>query len=276
MTSVNWLIEDFERDNSFNELADEVKRQGYDCEVVRYQPFITQPNFLNLFPPDACVIFQGSIGMARQIDRNGRWLPGTIATWRNYACRRYYSFLGPWLLQDKYLMLPFAEFKRRFSDLLIDFQGQFFLRPDDGAKSFTGFVANQDNMTPNMWAYIESDIEPWGLVVVSPVKSIHREWRLICDNSVLTGSRYKTHGMPDFNPDVPQKVIDFANDLLSKVTWRPDPIFVLDVCETKDSLHVLEIGALSVAGLYKCDLGVIVKRVSEISFKMWEEIYGDV
>jgi len=28
-----WLVEDFEADNSFGNLAEEVKRQGMECEV---------------------------------------------------------------------------------------------------------------------------------------------------------------------------------------------------------------------------------------------------
>ena len=32
---ISWLIEDFERDNSFGELVEEVKRQGHAVEVIR-------------------------------------------------------------------------------------------------------------------------------------------------------------------------------------------------------------------------------------------------
>ena len=38
MSKAKWIIEDFEPGNSFNRLADEVKRQGMDCEVITYDP----------------------------------------------------------------------------------------------------------------------------------------------------------------------------------------------------------------------------------------------
>jgi len=108
---------------------------------------------------------------------------------------------------------------------------------------------------------------------VSSPKNIHREWRLICSGTeVITGSRYKTHGLVDFNSEVPEEIISYAEYILKKTSWRPDPVFVMDMCLTKESaIRILEIGAFSVAGLYRCDLGRIVERVSQIASREWSE-----
>ena len=34
-----WIIEDFDEINSYAILAEEVKRQGYEVEIIRYLPF---------------------------------------------------------------------------------------------------------------------------------------------------------------------------------------------------------------------------------------------
>ena len=43
-----WLIEDFERDICL--LADEVKRQGMECKVIRYEPF--ESGTIDCYPTD--------------------------------------------------------------------------------------------------------------------------------------------------------------------------------------------------------------------------------
>jgi len=269
---VHWLVEDFERDNSFGELADEIRRQGHPCEVIRYVPF-SSGDYSQIWPEETCVVFQGSIQLARQIQRErGSWVPGPIADWRNYLCRIYYAYLGRFLLNEDYSMLPFGHLLYRKESLFERHGGSFFIRPDDGAKSFTGTLVTPDSLTGNSLKSFEYDTSPESLVVVAPNRLIKREWRLVCiGDEVITGSRYKTFGQCDFRPDVPTEVIEYGEGILKAVSWRPDPVFILDICETS-SLHLLEIGAFSVAGLYKCDLEKIVSRVSEVSLALWADM----
>lgn len=267
---VKWLVESFDRDNSFEELSQEVKRQGMDCELIKYEPF--QSGSIDVYPGEQCVIFQGSINMAAQIQRDKPWIPGPFATWNNYLCQNYYQHYGKWLLNGDYTMLPFIEFVRRkeeFVEKYKDYGDTFFIRPNGGTKSFTGFAFSPQTISDNMWKYLQSETPSAELVLISAPKNIHREWRLICtEDKVLTGSRYKTWGRPDYNSEVPQEAIDKALEILKESKWVPDPIFVMDICDSPTGVyHLLEIGAFSVAGLYKCDMKPIVKVASELALK---------
>lgn len=277
MKNVKWLIESFDRDNSFEELSEEVKRQGMECELIKYEPY--ESGTYDVFPGEQCVVFQGSINLARQIQREKQWIPGPLATWNNYLCQTYYSHYGKWLLNGQYTMLPFIEFMRRKDEFLEKFGGSFFLRPNGGTKSFTGFPCSAKDLEGNMGKYLQSECPFDELVLVSPVQQIHREWRLICASNrgakgadrfkILTGSRYKTWGRSDYNPEVPKEAIDLALEILNASLWMPDSVFCMDICDSPmGKYHLLEIGAFSVAGLYKCDMKPIVEHVSELA---WDE-----
>lgn len=51
-----WLIEHFDDRNSTQLLIEEVKRQGYDYEAIKYEPL--QSGSLNAFDDEECVIVQ--------------------------------------------------------------------------------------------------------------------------------------------------------------------------------------------------------------------------
>lgn len=268
MRKVSWLIESFERDNSFEELSAEVKRQGMDCELISYDPEGNVKGSPDVFPGNQCVLFQGSIDMAARIQRDKPWIPGSFVTWNNYLCTTYYCKYGKWLFNSAYMMLPMVEFWRREQGIVEKFNGEFFMRPNGGMKSFTG--STWQKLSPNMRRLIKSDCAPEELVVIAPVKLIDREWRLICTkDKVLTGSRYKTAGRPDYNADVPPEVIAKGQEILRESRWAPDPIFVMDICSNHSGeYHLLEIGAFSISGLYKCDMKPIVEVASQLA---WEE-----
>ena len=60
-----WLIEDFALENNFSALADEVKKQGMECEVIKYIPF--ESGTYNVFKDSDCVIVQSSLQLAGQL-----------------------------------------------------------------------------------------------------------------------------------------------------------------------------------------------------------------
>jgi hypothetical protein len=42
--------------------------------------------------------------------------------------------------------------------------------------------------------------------------------------------------------------------MLAEVRWRPDPIFMLDVCDADGHLWLVEINGFSFSWLYQCDV----------------------
>jgi len=265
--SVNWLIEEFNRDNSFLEIKDEAIKQGHTVNVVESIPFFYDSHW-KLFPKGDCVIFLGSISCAKQLQRefkNHNWIPGVWCSWENYKCTAYYAYWGDFVLNSDYTLLPFAEFKRKLEKLFSK-DKTLFIRPDRGDKPFNGGIYTEKEISKEL-EYADS-LNPEDIILISSPKHIEREWRVICsEKKVITGSRYKTHGVVDYRRELPKEVEDFSNTIINSSFWEPDPIYVLDICCTGNKYFLLEIGSFSVAGLYHCEFDKIVETASELARK---------
>jgi hypothetical protein len=60
------------------------------------------------------------------------------------------------------------------------------------------------------------------------------------------------------------------NGCPAEVPWRPDPVFMLDVCEAEGQLWLVEVNGFSTSWLYQCDPATVVSRVSELAVGTWE------
>jgi hypothetical protein len=106
--------------------------------------------------------------------------------------------------------------------------------------------------------------------VVAAPKEIAREWRLVVvGDRVIAASQYAKGGERAVTPDCPSEVRSFAQSMLVEVRWRPDPIFMLDVCESEGHLWLVELNSFSCSWLYQCDLSVVVAEASELAGQAW-------
>ena len=104
-----WVIEDFVFDNGYEELIAEVKKQGHECCVIRYEPF-QSGNYDKVCQDNDCVVFQGSIQLAEQLQKDKpNWRPGVIADWRNYWCVTWYAHMREHLFNDNYICMTAGE-----------------------------------------------------------------------------------------------------------------------------------------------------------------------
>ncbi len=63
-------------------------------------------------------------------------------------------------------------------------------------------------------------------MVISSPKSIGKEWRLfVAHDQVFASSQYADQGQVAKQSGCPGEVLDFAERILSEVSWRPDPLF---------------------------------------------------
>ncbi len=111
------------------------------------------------------------------------------------------------------------------------------------------------------------------LVVVSSPKQIVAEWRyVIADGQVVAGSQYMESGQRVSRPAEDPAALDFARSVL-RTGYQPDPVWVLDVCQTGDrDYHLLEIGGFSFAGLYACDKDAVVQTVSSVALRIQQAV----
>ena len=63
---INWLIEEFHRDNSFLEIKEAAIKRGHDVKIVESIPFFYDPHW-SLFPKGSTTVFLGSIQCAKQL-----------------------------------------------------------------------------------------------------------------------------------------------------------------------------------------------------------------
>ncbi|MBA4189317.1 MAG: hypothetical protein C0467_15075 [Planctomycetaceae bacterium] len=68
----------------------------------------------------------------------------------------------------------------------------------------------------------------------------------------------------------PGEVVEFANAMLAEVQWRPDELFMLDVCETGHGLRLVELNSFSCSWLYASNFTTVVEVASRLASNAWE------
>lgn len=270
--NVKWLIEDWDQENNYLRLAEEVKRQGHECELIKYIP-LESGNY-NRFSQTDCVIVQASLNLAGQLMKEKKWVPGPWLNLKEYECSYYYAYLGKYLFNDNYIMMPAGDFKRTMGKWFDDLgkEGCLFIRPSSGFKTFTGKVFKKEHFDTD-WQWVEEFCDPQSLIVVSTPKNIKAEWRFIAaKNDIISGSMYRLNGATYLKNEWPDGAIDLAK-AVAKI-YHPDPMYTIDICKgADDKFYLLEIGSFSCAGLYACDMGPIVTVASELAIEEWKDLY---
>lgn len=276
-TKVKWFIEDF--DETRTGLREAISKAGMTYVLTKYTPF--EGGTYDHFDIDnnKAIVFQGSLNLGSQLQREKDWIPGVYWDKPKYECSYYYSYLGEHLLNADGYFLPYAEFKRNIDKIFKSMDECLFVRPNDGAKSFTGMVIHKFNLEEAIKLMEFYDIEPHKLVLVSEPKPILAEYRfIIVGDKVIAGSKYREgtpsrHKEEELNGGGPWA---YAQDVLDKTNFRPDKVWVMDVCDIIPDAgvierKVLEIGCFSCAGLYACNKDDIVREVSKAAEEEYSE-----
>lgn len=267
MLQANWVLtkgvhEDVEP------ILDEIARQGMKATLLPH----SFGNTFTEFPETEPVIACGAINYIQTMQRSCRWVPGSFANFKNLDCLTYYAYFGQWLVNQKYTILPLTEAIRRHAELE-QLYGRMFIRPTTGWKPFTGqefyiqdFVKHQDHFG-----------KPELPVLVAPYRQIRQEFRLFCDSEVIAGSQYRnSEGEIEYVP-VPEEhpCIKYVNEILAKVRWQPDAIFVVDVGVLDDgSFGIIELNSFSCSGWYAASPKEIVARANYWAVREWEDLYS--
>ena len=112
------------------------------------------------------------------------------------------------------------------------------------------------------------------LVAAAP-QEIGREWRVVVSgDEVIAGSQYAIAGTRTIASGAPNEVLDFVRSVLADVRWRPDNLFMLDVCESEGQLRLVELNSFSCSWLYACDLPRVVDAASQAAARAWERANG--
>ena len=112
MNNPSWLIEKYIFDENVNKFKDVFKKLNVKYKIFEYHPFM-EIDCSSLFNDDDCVIFYGSLNLARDLRKKSKWVPGVWGDLNKLKCTTYYNYLGEFLLNSDYIMLPYGELLRR-------------------------------------------------------------------------------------------------------------------------------------------------------------------
>lgn len=268
---VIWFLENDVFSEGLEPLQKAIVDQGFTYKIDKYIPF-QGGTYEKLFPLDRCVVFYGSLNLAKQLLSNKQFQPFISCTFPNYKCSKYYAYFGKFLLNKNYSMLPFSELERNKDFLFEEFgrDGCMFVRPDSGDKIFTGQIITLDTFYEDYRLLGFYDVDPYSMVVISEPQTIINEWRfIIVDGKIVASSPYK-----ESVESAPKEAFNLVEEVL-KVDYKPDPAWSLDICQTVDGkVHLLEIGSFSCSGLYKCDVVPIVREVSRVALEWYNDVYA--
>lgn len=249
-----------------------IERNGFEYKTIKYKPFDMVEACQELFPGEDCVIFYGSLGLAKQLRSKAQWIPGIYYNIPVFNCHYYYGYLGNHLFNGNYIMLPYGDLLRRKEFLFehLSSDRAIFLRPSRGDKIFTGKVVYKENYERDIEIFDFNQISPEEIIIAAEPRNIDKEWRfVVVEGKVITGSQYKENERSATEASYPQEAFDFAVKVAGE--YNPDPVWVIDVCLTKSGEYgLMEVGCFSCAGLYKYNRDIIVKEVSAAALREWE------
>ncbi|MBD2201738.1 ATP-grasp domain-containing protein [Calothrix sp. FACHB-1219] len=226
------------------------------------------------------IIFRGSLKVAKYINRYLSWWPGAIFNHNNFKCSTYYTYLGPYLLNDSYHLLPFRELQRKRWELMASFYRDGgttnpFIRPDSPMKIFHGDVYSLKELN------ISPIPDPSELVLIAPYKEIKKEYRfVVTTDRVISGASYSRDNTNSERVKDSSKAWNFVEeilDYLKKQEWSPDELFVVDIASSIEhtSYRVVEINSFSCSALYSNDLEAVVKVASQVAEHKFKEIENE-
>ncbi len=263
--NTSWLIQSNTFSTDTTPIVHEVKSQGMEVCTVDYSTLkVCDPEIASWWPNHPVVCY-GDIDFVRYVQTLFSF-PGASCNFHNMRCSTYYAYLGQHLLNDQYIMMPLGDLQRRWKRILEQVKYRpLFVRPDSGAKPFSGFlIAPHDKHEIQA---LSREVGPETPVVVAPKKSISSEYRfVICDRQVIAGCRY----LPEESPEYSTLSFRLAK-IISLEQWQPDICYTVDIAESNGKAYLLEINSFSCAGLYSCDIGNIVRSVSEIAHQRFLE-----
>lgn len=275
--NVKWLIESDAFPEDTTPTLEALERNGIEYKVVPFKPFELD-EYLELYPGEQCVVFYGSLGLAKKLRRKAQWIPGIYYNVPVFDCVRYYAHLGKYLLNGNYIFLPFGDLIRQ-KEFLYHHLGAdrtIFLRPNRGDKIFTGQLIYKEKFEEEIERFGFGQITAEELVVASEPANIRFEWRfVVVESQVVAGSQYKENDRCSPDPACPEEAFQFASEIAR--TYQPDDAaWVVDICQTRGGKYrLMEIGCFSCAGLYRCDRDAIVQAVSDAALREWQSYQLD-
>ena len=250
---VQWVIQrNLGRTDDHGRIVEAVSSVGSDPIEVDVIPFSDD---LPDVPGHRPTVFYGATGFVNSVITRGSWTPGAFYDAEAFRYSRYLQEYGERMINHGAVITTMQGFQPSGPDPI-------FVRPDRDLKEFAGCVIEPARFVEwrhNLLGRGYSIADDCPIVVAEPV-GISTEWRLfVVEGRVVSGSRYRSRFILDPSPEVPERVVAFAEE--SARTWSPQPVFVMDVGLSAGNLYIIELGCFNSAGFYASDVGAVISAV---------------
>lgn len=249
-----WIVQkNLYTENMRGNLFHALDRMGVDYLAVEVEKNTITPDILDDSVP---IITNGSI-MLSNIARARGWTPGSMLN-DNYS-------YDVWSDQYKDLLLNKNAKISTLKDAVVT-TDQVFARPILDNKTFNGKLFTRAEFLQFQADSLNSKAgrpKPDTQILISQPKKIGQEHRhYIVDGEVVTSSRYKLAGQPNFSEGCDQAVINVVNEAIK--IWTPSQAFVLDTYISGDEIGIVEIGCICHAGLYEANIMKLVNALDSM------------
>jgi hypothetical protein len=239
------------REGAFESLLQSLERQDTRYAEVKKIPFTLDLD-VEIETDDPKIFCSGSSSMREVCDARG-WNPGYIQT------ATYDVALDNW----GNAMLNYGAVVSRYDEVTA-IADEFFIRPVEDTKSFSGLVVSRDSwQTEIAEANPYSNIAPDDLVVVAPLTEIQAEYRLmVIGGEIATGSMYRLGRRVVYDSYIEPGVRGFAEKRIKE--FSPAIAYALDIASTPSGYRIIETNSISSAGFYACDMGRFVAGINSL------------
>ena len=278
MSQVTWYLDDRILERLIygqRKLPDVIRSNGYEVVVVQRNDNGSYPDVVAR--PEQCSVLFGSHEFVRALTPGGRFQPGGLGVNQNTQATAYMSNLPlEWFLNRFSDFMTWGMFKWRLANLpgslpWNDVTGKLFIRPNSGFKTFAGTVLdlNKDLALDVKTIDELTGVSPETLIMVNHAAPLDGEFRfVIADRKVVAGSEYRWDGKLDVRRDWPQSCWDLAQKV-AEHEWQVDIAYTCDVALLDGEPRIVELNGFSCAGLYACDLDLVVQGVSGAALREW-------
>lgn len=260
---MHWIVQNnMYNEEAFGDLITALERNKVSYSLHKVIPFsheLDPEPFGPIICPSEPVIVMGTYALSRIAQERG-WKPGAFIN-NNLAFTSQLMFnWGRSLLNRDASIGPL--------DKIPYITKPCFIRPVLDSKSFAGCVMDWEQLSewksrilalsPEDGSTITGDT----MVMISPVKSILKEYRLwIINQKVVTGSVYKINNKKHYELLTEPEVIEFAEKMANK--WSPIEAYVMDVALTYNGLKIIEVNNINSSGFYAGDMTKLVRALED-------------
>lgn len=268
--TAKWAIDSYLFDNNplYQKIPEVFKNLGIETHITRYDPLAETQDYGDFSYEDNVVLY-GTIGYIKKC--NKQFYPGAYGYNSNRICSEYMHHMPDGhLLNDDYIMIQFAEFKRSYLRFFAVFDTKtLFIRPNSGDKTFAGQCVSLETFVYDMQTMSLTSVVDGTIILISAPKELLSEARfIIADKQVITGSTYRWDDILDVRRDVVPEAVEMAK-MVADQEWQMDEVYTCDIAVTHDGPKIIELNSFSCAGWYACDYKTIIETVTDLATKTY-------